>query len=137
MVRVLQITVILKHLFHPDEFLEEPGMLKDLEGDIKEECAKLGQVEKVAIFFCSPTQNFSHFFCCIRTQSTWVCGGVSGYQLIAGRLCLPGGLFLRGQSSQAAYFRDWRHGKHCLTKSCCVIIKIAALLLTSIPAFNY
>lgn len=37
-----QITVILKHMFHPDEMAENPLLREDLEDDIKTECAKHG-----------------------------------------------------------------------------------------------
>ena len=46
----LQVTVILKNLFHPAECEEEPTLLSDLESDIRGECAKLGQVDKVVAF---------------------------------------------------------------------------------------
>lgn len=42
-----QVTVILKHMFHPNELMEEPSTMKDLETDITAECAKLGAVDKV------------------------------------------------------------------------------------------
>jgi len=43
----MQVTVILENLFHPDEILAEPTLLKDLGSDIKEESAKIGPVDKV------------------------------------------------------------------------------------------
>lgn len=46
---ILQVTVILENLFHPDDFIEDASLLKDLESDIRSECAKIGAVEKVAI----------------------------------------------------------------------------------------
>ena len=45
----MQVTVILKNLFHPDDFIEEPTLLKDLEADILEECTKIGRVDKVYV----------------------------------------------------------------------------------------
>lgn len=42
-----QITVILENLFHPDEIIADPSLLKDLDADIKEESATLGPVDKV------------------------------------------------------------------------------------------
>lgn len=40
-------TVILENLFHPDEFIADPTLLKDLDADIKEESATLGPLDKV------------------------------------------------------------------------------------------
>lgn len=42
-----QVTVILKHVFTPDELIENPLLREELEGDIREECGKLGKVDKV------------------------------------------------------------------------------------------
>jgi hypothetical protein len=39
--------VILKNMFHPDELAENPVLKEELEGDIRDECAKLGKVDKV------------------------------------------------------------------------------------------
>ena len=39
----------MKNLFHPDDFIEEPTLLKDLEADILEECTKIGRVDKVRV----------------------------------------------------------------------------------------
>ena len=47
----LQVTVILENLFHPDEIIAEPTLLKDLGADIKEESATLGPVDKVGCPF--------------------------------------------------------------------------------------
>ena len=46
----VQVTVVLKHMFHPDEFLEEPTLREDLEADIVTECARLGAIDKVRPF---------------------------------------------------------------------------------------
>ena len=40
-------TVILKHMFKPEEFDIEPELKEALHADISSECAKLGKVEKV------------------------------------------------------------------------------------------
>jgi len=45
---VVQVTVILEHMFHPSEMEEEATLREDLEDDIKTECTKMGPVEKVA-----------------------------------------------------------------------------------------
>jgi hypothetical protein len=44
---VVQVTVILENLFHPDEIIAEPTLLKDLGSDVKEESARIGPVDKV------------------------------------------------------------------------------------------
>ncbi len=44
---VPQVTVILKHLFSPEEFIENPLGKEELEADVRSECAKLGKVDKV------------------------------------------------------------------------------------------
>ena len=44
---VFQVTVILKHVFAPAEFEQEPTLKTDLEADMASECAKLGPVDKV------------------------------------------------------------------------------------------
>ncbi len=43
----MQVTVILKQMFHPNELIEEPSLKDDLETDVKTECTKLGAVDKV------------------------------------------------------------------------------------------
>jgi len=43
----VQVTVILRNMFHPDEFLENPFYKEELEADIRSECGKLGKVDKV------------------------------------------------------------------------------------------
>ena len=45
---MVQVTVILEHMFHPSEMEEEATLREDLEDDIKTECTKMGPVEKVA-----------------------------------------------------------------------------------------
>lgn len=42
-----QITVILRNMFSPDEFITTPGYKEELEGDLKAECGKVGKVDKV------------------------------------------------------------------------------------------
>jgi hypothetical protein len=42
-----QVTVILRNMFHPDEFTEAPSYRTELEADIRSECCKLGKVDKV------------------------------------------------------------------------------------------
>jgi hypothetical protein len=49
------VTVILKNLFKPDDFLEDFNLFNDLEADILAECTKLGPVEKVCISFVLQT----------------------------------------------------------------------------------
>ncbi|KAK9820468.1 hypothetical protein WJX72_010675 [[Myrmecia] bisecta] len=49
-----QVTVILKHMFHPDEFVTEPGLMGDLEDDIKTECSKQGPVDRVKVYHQNP-----------------------------------------------------------------------------------
>ena len=44
---LVQVTVILEHMFHPSEMEEEATLREDLEDDIKTECTKMGPVEKV------------------------------------------------------------------------------------------
>lgn len=44
---VVQVTVILKHMFTPTELEEEPALKDDLEVDVTTECAKVGAVDKV------------------------------------------------------------------------------------------
>ena len=42
------VTVVLRNMFHPNEFLGQPGMAEELEADVKAECSKMGAVEKVS-----------------------------------------------------------------------------------------
>ncbi|MEW5300089.1 MAG: hypothetical protein WDW36_003045 [Sanguina aurantia] len=53
-VPVEKVTVVLKHMYEPDELLGEPQAEDDLEDDIKAECGKLGVVDKVRIFKTHP-----------------------------------------------------------------------------------
>ncbi len=39
-----QITVVLHHMFHPDDFLEDVSLAAELEEDLNAECGKLGKV---------------------------------------------------------------------------------------------
>eukprot|EP00850_Spirogloea_muscicola_P008763 SM000047S16902 [mRNA] locus=s47:600587:604523:- [translate_table: standard] len=43
-------TVLLKYMFTREELVEDPSLLKELEGDVAEECSKMGAVEKVRVF---------------------------------------------------------------------------------------
>eukprot|EP00850_Spirogloea_muscicola_P011000 SM000066S20475 [mRNA] locus=s66:487702:491437:- [translate_table: standard] len=43
-------TVLLKYMFTREELTEDPSLLKELEGDVAEECSKMGAVEKVRVF---------------------------------------------------------------------------------------
>ncbi|KAL4426855.1 hypothetical protein ABPG77_006641 [Micractinium sp. CCAP 211/92] len=49
-----QVTVILKHLFSPEEFIENPLGKEELEADVRSECAKLGKVDKLRAFWGHP-----------------------------------------------------------------------------------
>ena len=40
-------TVVLRNVFHPDDFVADPTLRQDLEADMLSECAKLGAVDKV------------------------------------------------------------------------------------------
>ena len=42
-------TVVLRNVFHPDDFVAEPTLRQDLEADMLSECAKLGAVDKVRV----------------------------------------------------------------------------------------
>ena len=42
--------VILKHMFTLEELAEDPGAVLDIKDDIREECAKLGEVTNVQLF---------------------------------------------------------------------------------------
>ncbi len=42
----MQVTVVIKHMFHPDEFAADPSYKAELESDVTAECAKLGPVDK-------------------------------------------------------------------------------------------
>ena len=44
---LVQVTVILSHMFSPDELAAEPHLGKELEADITSECARLGPLVKV------------------------------------------------------------------------------------------
>ena len=50
----LQVTVILKHMFRPEEFEIEPELKEALDADITSECTKLGKIEKVSQHACVP-----------------------------------------------------------------------------------
>ncbi|GMH38337.1 hypothetical protein BSKO_06221 [Bryopsis sp. KO-2023] len=49
-----KITVILKHMFHPDEMIGDPDAATELEAEIKEECEKIGAVDRVNIYQHNP-----------------------------------------------------------------------------------
>jgi len=42
--------VILKHMFAPEEFEKDPGLIIDLKEDIRSESEKLGEVSSVMVF---------------------------------------------------------------------------------------
>eukprot|EP00668_Euglena_longa_P032035 GGOE01041318.1.p1 GENE.GGOE01041318.1~~GGOE01041318.1.p1 ORF type:complete len:484 (-),score=128.55 GGOE01041318.1:162-1505(-) len=42
--------VILKHMFHPDDFAEEINLRQDLREDMQEELGKLGTIERIRIY---------------------------------------------------------------------------------------
>ena len=46
---LLQVTVILSHMFSPDELTAEPHLAKELETDITAECTRLGPITKVRV----------------------------------------------------------------------------------------
>ena len=45
----LQVTVILSHMFSPDELAAEPHLAHELEADITSECVRLGPITKVCL----------------------------------------------------------------------------------------
>ncbi|KAK9833990.1 hypothetical protein WJX81_001143 [Elliptochloris bilobata] len=49
-VKATQVTVVLRNVFHPDDFVADPTLRDDLEGDMMSECAKLGAVDKVKVY---------------------------------------------------------------------------------------
>ena len=42
-----QVTVVIKGMFEPDEFIENPLYKEELEADLRAECGKLGRIDKV------------------------------------------------------------------------------------------
>ncbi|XP_071801108.1 17S U2 SnRNP complex component HTATSF1-like [Asterias amurensis] len=42
--------VIIKHLFHPEEFEEDAMVINEIKDDLQSECSKYGEVKKVIIF---------------------------------------------------------------------------------------
>nr|WJH19523.1 Tat-SF1 [Euglena gracilis] len=46
--------VILKHMFHPDDFAEEVNLRQDLREDMQEELGKLGTIERIRIYDTHP-----------------------------------------------------------------------------------
>lgn len=44
----------MKHMFHPDEIIGQPEARSDLEEDIREECGKLGPVDRINIYENNP-----------------------------------------------------------------------------------
>ncbi len=50
----LQVTVILKHMFRPEQFEIEPELKEALDADITSECTKLGKIEKARQRACLP-----------------------------------------------------------------------------------
>lgn len=49
-----EVTVILKHMFHPDEFVGDPGVKTDLETDVAAECKKLGSIANIRVHQHNP-----------------------------------------------------------------------------------
>ena len=45
-----QRTVILKHMFQPQELENDPGLIMDLKEDVREECEKLDEVKNVMVY---------------------------------------------------------------------------------------
>ena len=41
--------MVLKHMFRPEEFLENFTLSEELEEDVTAECKKLGAIEKVRV----------------------------------------------------------------------------------------
>ncbi len=46
--------VVLKHMFHPDDFTTDPLLKQELRDDIQQECNKFGVVERVRVFEDNP-----------------------------------------------------------------------------------
>lgn len=49
-----QVTVILRHMFEPSEFAENPFYREELERDLREEAGRLGKLEKLRIYASNP-----------------------------------------------------------------------------------
>eukprot|EP00798_Chlamydomonas_sp_ICE-L_P019331 gene19331-25982_t len=49
-----KVTVILKQMFSPDELIEDMLMSEDLESDVRNECSRMGVVEKIRVFKSNP-----------------------------------------------------------------------------------
>lgn len=47
-------SVIIKNMFHPNDFRDDPLFGIDLKKDVKEECSNLGVVERVRLFENNP-----------------------------------------------------------------------------------
>eukprot|EP01025_Chloroclados_australasicus_P061196 TRINITY_DN8001_c0_g1_i5.p1 TRINITY_DN8001_c0_g1~~TRINITY_DN8001_c0_g1_i5.p1 ORF type:complete len:636 (+),score=106.64 TRINITY_DN8001_c0_g1_i5:102-1910(+) len=45
-----EVTVILEHMFHPDELITNPQEVEDLESDVRQECESIGKVIKLKIY---------------------------------------------------------------------------------------
>lgn len=83
-----QITVILRHAFHPDEFMVDLELEADLKRDILEEASKLGVVESVKIYRRNPDGVVSIVFktkeaadACIKLMRNRWFGGDSWRQI--------------------------------------------------------
>ena len=76
---LVQVTVILEHMFLPSEMEEEATLREDLEDDIKTECTKMGPVEKVRhLLLLAPQLNLTqvHHVCMaysLQTLTTTQC----------------------------------------------------------------
>ena len=73
---MLQVTVILEHMFHPSEMEEEATLREDLEDDIKSECTKMGPVEKVSFYACFVclygSELYQNWPYCLRFLLVWL-----------------------------------------------------------------
>lgn len=49
-----KVTVVLRHMFEPDELLLDPDAVEQLEVDVSSECTKLGPVDKVCVYKAHP-----------------------------------------------------------------------------------
>ncbi|KAJ7534422.1 hypothetical protein O6H91_13G093700 [Diphasiastrum complanatum] len=50
MKKVKSISVILKHMFLPQEFRADPSLLPELEADVADECSKIGPIERLRVY---------------------------------------------------------------------------------------
>lgn len=82
---LVQVTVILEHMFLPSEMEEEATLREDLEDDIKTECTKMGPVEKVRhLPLLTPQLNLTQVHhgcmaCSLQTLTTTQCQVIPGW----------------------------------------------------------